>query len=476
MNQSPAELQITYRPTAELQPYARNARTHDKKQIDDLARNIQTFGFVVPILIDEDDQVIAGHGRLAAAKQIGMDQVPTIELNHLTDEQQRAYVLADNKLTERGGWDRELLGGELNELRDAGIDLALTGFEQGELDELLEAFDPDPPEPAATPSKKQPISRRGDFWLLGDHVVMCGDSTNADDVARLMKDGKADLVITDPPYGVSYEGRTADKLTIQADDQDGDDLLKLLVPAMKLAAKHAKDEAGFYVWHSPMTRRDFEHAIDAAGLVERMNIVWIKSQITMGWSDYQNQIEPCFYCGKAGHRPRWYGDRSQSNLWRITGVDADGTRSIEIASGVRVSDGQGREIFVQAKAPKSRRKSTRLIRLAEGEDLQLVGPADTTDAWQVDRPMANRDHPTSKPTELATIAIHNSSQEGDTVLDLFGGAGFVLLGAHRTGRKARLMELDPVYVDVIVRRWIEATDGDAVRLSDGVSFSELEAE
>lgn len=464
---TPKPLKVVERPLSSLKAYRANARKHEDAQVDAIAKSIRTFGFLIPVLIDAEGEIIAGHGRVKAAHNLGMASVPTITADHLTEAQVRAYRLADNKLTERGGWDDGQLRAELRALADVGIDMGLTGFEAGELEGLLQAADLDPIDPPAGAGggpAADPITKPGDLWILGEHRLLCGDATDAQAVARLMDGQKAHLVNTDPPYGVSYVGKTADALTIASDELRQDGLLELLRASLTLAAEHARDTAGFYVWHASSTRRDFEAALDYAGLEERQTITWIKSHFVMGHDDYHWQTEPCFYAGKRGRKPAWYGGRAEANVWRIASADAAGERSIALGDGLAVLDGQGRALYLTPKLPKKKIKHTRL---KTGEALTLLGASGESDAWEVARPSKSPDHPTAKPAELAAIAIHNSTRAGDIVLDLFGGAGFTLLAAERTKRKARLMELSPAFCDVICRRWKELTGAEPRRETAG---------
>ncbi len=263
-----------------------------------------------------------------------------------------------------------------------------------------------------------------------------------------MMDGReADLVNMDPPYGVSYEG-AAGKL--QGDDKRDDDLLKLLERSFTLAVKHSKDTAAFYIWHATSRRRDFEAAMDAAGLEEKQYLTWVKDSFVLGHADYHWQTEPCFYAQKAGHRAAFYGDRAQSTVWILCAEASGSTKRVALASGLRVSNGKGQEIYLQARAPRS--KKTKLVRISDGEILQLVNATDgASDAWLVSHDAtAGNGHPTPKPIELGIRALENSTQPGELVLDLFAGGGFTAIAAARTGRVACCMEKDPKYVAVIL--------------------------
>ena len=464
-------LQIENIQIRNLKVYEKNAREHSDAQVDALAKNIRTFGFVVPLTIDAHNVVIAGHGRLRAARQAGLTELPCVRITHLDDDEVKALRLADNALSERSEWDKTLLRKELQDLNALGL-ADLSGFDADELNSILEPWSPVPTEPSATHSGPV-ISRPGDLWILGEHRLLCGDSTNTDDVARLMDGQKAHLVNTDPPYGVAYVGKTKDALTIQNDKHRDDELINnLLLPAFKLAMSHSREDAAWYIWHATSTRRDFEFAMDAAGLVENQMLTWVKPQFVLGRGHYQWGSEPCFYAAKQGNTPPFYGDRCESTIWRIAASTPGGSPVVSVVGGIRISDGNGGEIFVTHKPAKG--KKTRLFRLEQGESLHLATASGaSTDTWEIDRQSANKDHPTEKPAQLATNAILNSTKPGEIVLDLFGGSGFTLMGAEKTERRARIMELDPKYTDVICRRWMEMTGKSPVRESDGASFADL---
>lgn len=416
-------LQIVYRPTADLIPYARNSRTHSDEQVAQIAGSIMEFGFTNPVLIDADGVIIAGHGRVMAAQRLKLDEVPTITLGHLTEAQRRAYVIADNKLALNAGWDMDMLKVEIGELAELDFDLSLTGFSQDELDKMLAppATEGLTDEDAVPDAPEQPVSVRGDVWVLGNHRLMCGDSTSVTDFDRLVTE-RADMIFTDPPYGMSYGGGRArgdhslDKRTggvkvkahgmIINDDLQGDDLIALVRNAIVTASTKCKDGAALYACFTWRTYAEFEQALIDAGYDVKACIVWDKKSIGLGQSHYRPQHEFIFYCGGA-----WYGDKSQSDVWYMS----------------------------------------------RGNTGEYV-------------------HPTQKPVELIERALENSSKAGDVVVDCFGGSGSTLIACEKTSRYARLMELDPKYVDVIVLRWQEFTGKAAVLEGDGRTFTELLAE
>ena len=406
-NQTPARLKVEYRKVADLIPYARNARTHSDEQVSRIAGSIQEFGWTNPILVDGTNGILAGHGRLAAARKLGMSEVPVIELAGLSKTQKRAYILADNKLALDAGWDDELLKVELEELKLEGVELDDIGFSSEERDDLLTGDDsddsdePDIPEP-----KPDPVSKRGDVWTLGVHRVMCGDSCSATDISKLVGGGRVNLYLTDPPYNVAYEGKTKDALTIENDSMEDGAFRQFLVDAFSMADTVLEPGGVFYIWHSDSEGYNFRGACRDVGWKVRECLIWNKNAFVLGRQDYQWKHEPCLYGWKDGASHEWYSDRSQTTV-----IDCD-------------------------------------------------------------RPMRNGEHPTMKPVELFRYLMENSSKKGDVVFDSFGGSGTTLVAAEETGRVAYLMELDPVYVDVIIKRWQEMTGLEAVR-DDGKTYNSL---
>ena len=399
-------------PLDRLVPYERNARTHSPEQVAQIVASIQEFGFTNPLLVDGADGILAGHGRLAAAKDMGLAEVPVIVLNHLSAEQRRAYILADNKLALNAGWDEELLRLELGDLQLAEFDLSLIGFSDDELADLLPDIEELPPEEAddeAVPEPPaDPVSKPGDVWLLGKHRVMCGDSTSLTEVERLMDGKKADMLFTDPPYGVAYEGGHNDKKRqqIQNDALEGEDLTSLFYGALTAAVTATADHAAFYVWFASGKSIETFAAFAQLPLKLRAVIQWYKVRSGLGafMSQYIPNCEPCMYAYKAGCSPQWFG------------------------------------------------------------------PTDEKTVWELQKESRNEFHPTQKPVELPERAITNSSKKGQLVLDLFGGSGSTLIACEKTSRHARLMELDPRYCDVIVNRWQQFTGKTATLEATGEPF------
>jgi site-specific DNA-methyltransferase (adenine-specific) len=304
-------LAITYKATADLLPYINNAKKHSADQVAMLAASIKEFGFNNPILTDGDNGVIAGHGRLQAAQKLGLETVPTIELSHLSAAQKKAYILADNRLGEVGTeWDMELVNLELEALSELDFDLSLTGFE-------LELGDEEPdyqgdPDEIPEISESEPVTQRGMIWLCGEHRVMCGDSTSAEDVDQLMAGGVADMWLTDPPYNVNYTGKTKDALTIDNDSMSDGSFREFLVGAYRCADSVMRSGAVFYIWHADLEGFNFRGAAADIGWRVRQCLIWVKNSIVLGRQDYHWRHEPCLYGWKDGAAHLWSSDRKQA--------------------------------------------------------------------------------------------------------------------------------------------------------------------
>jgi DNA modification methylase len=399
-------------PIDRLIPYARNPRTHSEAQIAQIAASIREFGFIVPILVDSKAGILAGHGRLLGARKLQLKEVPVVVVDHLTETQKRAFIIADNQLSLNAGWHDELLRLELAALQSETFDVSLLGFDDDELTRLLAddvgggLTDED-----AVPEMQQAVvSATADQWILGNHRARCGDATVSADVQLLIAGEAADLVFTDSPYNVEVEGYTPQRLKIQGDNMGPEQFRQFLVDAFRSYRSIVKPGASLYVCHSSSWQREFQNALEAAGFEVRCQIIWSKNTFAWGFGRYKFQHEPIFYCHVTGQKDPWYGDKSQSTV------------------------------------------------------------------WNENKPAANRLHPTMKPVELIERALVNSSKAGDIIVDLFGGAGSTLIGCERKGRKARLMEIDPRYVDCIVRRWQEYTGKKAVLDGDGRAFDEVAQE
>ncbi|MEL0436700.1 site-specific DNA-methyltransferase [Phycobacter sp. K97] len=404
-------------PIARLQPYAKNAKVHGADQVAKIAASMAEFGWTVPCLVGEDGELIAGHGRVLAATQIGLTDAPVIVLGHLTEAQRRAYRLADNKLTELGSWDEALLSAELQELLAEDYDVSLIGFDDSELDALLageggETDDTREAEDVVPEPQEEPISRPGDLWLLGNHRLLCGDATVSTDVDRLLDGMQADLCFCDPPYNVDYAGgagaEKAGKGRRIKNDALGDAFGQFLQDACVLINLHT--QGAVYICMSSSELHTLQAAFKAAGGHWSTFVIWAKDRFTLGRADYQRQYEPILYGWPESAKRHWCGDRDQG------------------------------------------------------------------DVWQIPRPHKNDLHPTMKPVALVERAIRNSSRRGDLVFDPFGGSGTTLIAAETTGRRAALLELDPRYVDVIVRRWQQFTGKEAVHADTRKTFNATQSE
>jgi DNA modification methylase len=404
---------IETRSVADLIPYASNSRTHSDAQIAQIAASIKEFGWTNPILIDGENTIIAGHGRLLAARKLGLDKVPAIVLDHLTKPQQRALVIADNQLALNAGWDMDMLKAEIEDLNLDDFDISLLGFDDKFLDGLLE---PEPTEgltdeDAVPEVPETPKTVLGDVWVLGNHRLMCGDSTSIEHAEILMNGVKADLVFTDPPYNVAYEGRgEKNKLGPIKNDNMSDESFEQFCRDI-FATYHAimKPLACIYVCHPDSQtgpKLAFEKTF-AEQFKKSSTLIWVKQSAGMGWQDYRAQHEPILYGWKEGGTGKHFycGDRSKTTIWNI------------------------------------------------GRDAQ-----------------ASYVHPTQKPVALPEEAIKNSSKGEDVVVDLFGGSGSTLIACEKANRINRSMELDPKYCDVIIKRWQDFTGKQAVHAETGEPF------
>ena len=399
-----------------LVPYARNARTHSEEQVAQIAASIVEFGFTNPILAGSDGVIVAGHGRLAAAQKLGLDTVPVVVLDHLTPTQRRALIIADNRIAENAGWDDAMLRIELQSLQEDGFNLDITGFDADALAELMAGeettVDGNTDEDAVPEVSETPISRPGDIWVLGEHRLLCGDSTVAESYDRLMQGEPADMVFTDPPYNVDYANSAKDKMRGTdrpiLNDNLGDGFYDFLLAALTPMLQHCAGAT--YIAMSSSELDTLQQAFRAAGGKWSTFIIWAKNTFTLGRADYQRQYEPILYGWRDGVDHFWCGDRDQG------------------------------------------------------------------DVWFINKPVKNDLHPTMKPVELVERALRNSSRPGDTVLDPFGGSGTTVIAAEKSGRKARMIELDPKYCDVIVRRWQDFSGHQARRQADDRLFDDMAAE
>ena len=393
-------------------PYARNPRRYENA-IAKVAASIKEYGFRQPIVVDEEMVIIAGHTRLQAAQSLGLKKVPVHVATGLTPAQIKAYRLADNRTSEDAEWDEELLALELGELDELGFDLDLTGFDAVELEELLDgaAIDGLTDDDEVPEAPETPVTKEGDVWLLGDHRLICGDSTKAKTMKALMGKELADMVFTDPPYNVDYGQTMKDNLRgkprkIQNDNL-GNEFQQFLTDACTEMVKVCK--GALYICMSSSELHTLFAAFGEAGGKWSTFIIWGKNHFTMGRADYQRQYEPILYGWPDGNKHFWCGDRSQSDL------------------------------------------------------------------WYYDKPRTNDLHPTMKPVELVCRAVENSSKTKDIVLDSFGGSGTTLIACEKLKRQARLIELDPIFCDVIVKRWEEFTGNSAILAGEKMTFAEIAA-
>ena len=438
----------------------RNPNQHPADQIELLAHIIQSQGWRAPITVsNQSGYVVRGHGRLAAALRFGAELVPVDYQNYANEAEEWADLIADNRLSELSDIDNTKIADLIADMDTGEVPVILSGYSEDDISDILAAIAGDGDAEAdgvddEQPMPNIPMSQPGDLWILGDHRLICGSATDRATVERLMGGEKAHMVFTDPPYGVSYISSSGKFEMLENDELTEDKLVQeLLLPALRNAVDFTIEDAGFYIWHASSTRADFYYALTAAGLQERQTIIWAKNGIVLGHADYQWAHEPCFYCGKGNESPRFFGDRAQHTVWRVT-RRTSGTMETTIAGGITITDGEGSKMHITDKPPKD--KKSRYIRVEKDKGIYLFTPSKTTTLWEVDRETGT-EHPTQKPVELATRAIENSTQEGEIVLDLFGGSGTTLIGAELTHRKARLTELDPKYADVIVNRYARIT-------------------
>jgi DNA modification methylase len=309
------ELKIKYLLAADLVPYENNSRTHSQQQVDQIKRSMNEFGFTNPILLDENNGIIAGHGRLQAAQELGTKLVPTITLKGLTKAQRKAYVIADNQLALNAGWDLDTLKSELLTLKDVDYDLTLMGFDNDFLNGILQDVEEGKTDEDAVPEAPEtPVTVLGDIWVLGNHRLMCGDSTSIDEVEKLMDGQKADLWLTDPPYNVAYEGKTKDALKIQNDSMTDLDFRQFLRDCYVAADFVMKEGAVFYIWHADSEGYNFRGAAMDAGWKVRQCLIWKKQTLVMGRQDYHWKHEPCLYGWKEGAGHLWAADRKQTTI------------------------------------------------------------------------------------------------------------------------------------------------------------------
>ena len=376
-----------------LIPYINNARTHSPEQIKKLRSSLREFGFINPVIIDRDFNVIAGHGRIAAAKEENLKEIPCVFADHLSEAQKKAYIIADNRMAMDAGWDEELLRVEIESLQAEDFDIGLTGFDEKEIADLFgsgdetEVKDDDYDLTAAL--EKAAFVQRGDIWNVGRHRLMCGDATSSEDVSALMGETKANLILTDPPYGVSFKSSSG--LTIQNDSMKNEEFYNFLLSAFKCMAEHLEKGGSAYVFHADTEGLNFRKAFIDAGFHLAGCCIWVKDSLVLGRSDYQWQHEPVLYGFMQNGKHKWYSDRKQTTIWNF------------------------------------------------------------------DKPKRNANHPTSKPLDLLSYPIGNSTQENAVIIDTFGGSGSTMMACEQMNRICCMMELDEKYASVILRRYVEDT-------------------
>ena len=413
---------VERRSVASLTPYARNARTHSDAQVSQIAASINEWGWTTPVLVDETGGIIAGHGRVMAARKLGLAEIPVMVATGWSEAQKRAYVLADNQLALNADWDIDLLTVELNDLKDESFDLDLIGFDDKFLADIFAEKTEGLTDPDDAPAAPEtPVAVLGDVWLLGKHRLVCGDSTDALAVEKALNGVKPHLMVTDPPYGVEYDASWRNKAMPQKDDpkrwKDGSGRATGAIMNDDVAdwseawALFPGDVA--YIWHAMNMAHVVAESLIATGFGLRAQIIWAKSQFVIGRGHYHSHHEPCWYAvkNKQGATGHWNGDRKQSTL------------------------------------------------------------------WQIDRPQKSETgHSTQKPVECMKRPIENNSSVGQAVYEPFSGSGTTIIAAEMTGRSCHAIELNPPYVDVAILRWQGFTGQQATLEGDGRTFTEIKAE
>ena len=414
MDSWPAD-KVERRPVADLMPRANNARTHSDEQIDQIVASIKEWGFTVPVLVDEDGVLIAGHGRVMAAQRMGLLDVPAMVASGWTESQKRAYVIADNQLALNAGWDDALLRSELGDLAELDFNLDLTGFSGVELTSFLTGVGDGLTDPDDAPEAPvDPVSALGDVWVLGNHRLICGDSTDADTVAKVFDGARPHLMVTDPPYGVDYDPDWRNR----ADRANGKPYGASAIGLVKNDTRADWREAWAlfpgdvaYVWHAWVYAKHTQLAFEEVGFQVRSQIIWAKQQFAIGRGDYHVQHEPCYYLVRKGKPGHYDGGRKQSTL------------------------------------------------------------------WQINKPQKSETgHSTQKPVECMKRPIENNSKPGESVYEPFSGSGTTIIAGEMTGRHVFAIELSPAYVDVAVKRWQAFSGREAVLECTGQTFAEVTAQ
>lgn len=432
-----------YNPRVDLRP--------GDPDYEKLKRSIQEFGLVEPVVWNKrTGHVVGGHQRLKILRELGYEEVE-VSVVDLDEEREKLLNVALNKI--EGDWDNFKLKELLQELEFGGADIELTGFDEDEIDKLFQqfvvdeeirddAFDPD----EVLKEIEQPVTRPGDLWRLGVHYVLCGDATRMEDIRRLMAGKKAHMVFTDPPYNVDYTGKTKDALKIKNDRMKANEFYEFLLAAFQNAYDVTVPGGAIYIAHADMEGINFRTAMVDSGWLLKQCIIWVKNTIVMGRQDYHWKHEPILYGWKPGAAHRWYGGRKQATV-------------VEYPVGLAISK-QGDEHLLTITSGASS-----VVLKVPSYEVVYQGTEEGSTVWRFEKPARNAEHPTMKPVPLVARAIQNSSKPGDIVLDMFLGSGSTLIAAEQTGRICYGLEFDPVYCDVIVKRWEQFTGQKAVRMS-----------
>lgn len=428
----------------------KNWRVHPAYQRRALESVIDKVGWVKQIIVNKRTGVILdGHLRVSLALERKEATVPVDFVD--LDENEEALVLASlDPLAAMARTDDQAIRTLLSSIpADDDTDSLLDEIRRREGIKSIDTMIDDVTEPAELKAlKKKWKTGSGQMWLIGDHKLLIGDCREVAQIKRLMGPERAACVFTDPPYGVDYKARSGKHEKIENDDLVGDNLVRFLASAFTTMMPHTNNDAAFYIWHAPSTRREFEKALHNAGLEERQYLIWVKPAAVMGWGDYRWAHEPCFYACRRGENPMFYGDRDNTTTWRVAAARSDEGVAVNASAGIIVSDGENNELFLNTKAPKNKRA----IRVQlDGKPALVSATNATDDVWEVSR-HGKAYHPTEKPQALARRAILNSTQEREIVLDIFGGTGGTLLACEDTDRRCRMVELEPGYAAVTLER------------------------